>query len=255
MKGEKELLRTKRRRKKSRKIKLMILLFFLLFAAVSAFVIWQFFRVNEVKVEGNEHYSNEQIEKFVLDDEYSWNSLYVFLKYRFLETGPIPFVDTMEVSLESPGTIKIFVYEKEIIGYLYIASISQNAFFDKDGFVVETSQEKIEDVPRVEGLNCDQVVLYEQLPIEDKNILRSLLSASQELKKHDILPDQIRFEENGDIHLTYDSVEVLLGDRDNLTSKILRLSYILPQLEGMKGVLHVENWTENTTDIIFDRES
>ena len=106
----------------------------------------------------------------------------------------------------------------------------------------------------MDWLNCDQVVLYEKLPIEDKDILRSLLAASQSLKKNGIVPDEIQFGENGDLSLTYGDIKVLLGGGDKLTNKILRLSYILPQIEGKKGVLHVENWTENTTDIIFDQE-
>lgn len=254
MARDKELLREKRRKRKRRKIKLIIFLTFLLVLGLWALIIWQVYRVKDVKVEGNVHYSKEQIEKFVLDDEYSWNSLYVYLKYRFMEMEQIPFVDTMEISLENPKTLKIFVYEKEIIGYLYISSIDQNAYFDKDGFVVETSKEIIEGIPRVEGLNCGQVVLYEKLPIKDKNILRSLLSASQTLKKNGVVPEEILFEENGDLTLTYGDIKVLLGGGDKLASKILRLSYILPQIEGKKGVLHVENWTENTTDIIFDQE-
>ncbi|MDE6980851.1 MAG: FtsQ-type POTRA domain-containing protein, partial [Lachnospiraceae bacterium] len=235
MARDKELLREKRRKKKRRKIRLVIFLIFLLVAALSALIIWQVYRVGEVKVEGNEHYSKEQIEKFVLDDKYSWNSLYVYLKYRFMEMEQIPFVDTMEISLENPKTLKIFVYEKEIIGYLYIASIDQNVYFDKDGFVVETSKEIIEGIPRVEGLNCDQVVLYEKLPIDDKDILRSLLGASQSLKKNGVVPEEIRFEENGSITLSYGNITVLLGGGDKLTNKILRLSYILPPLEGKKG--------------------
>lgn len=256
MARDKELLRDKRRKKKKRKIRLFILLILFLILALSALIVWQVYRVKEVIVEGNEHYSKEQIEKFVLDDEYSWNSLYVYLKYRFMEMEQIPFVDTMEISLENPKTLKIFVYEKETIGYLYISSIDQNVFFDKDGFVVETSKDMIEGIPKVEGLNCDQVVLYEKLPIKDKDILRSLLSASQSLKKNGVVPEEIQFEENGNINLVYENgnIKVLLGGGDKLTNKILRLSYILPQLEGKKGVLHVENWTENTTDIIFDQE-
>lgn len=254
MARDKELLREKRRKKKKRKIRLIIALILLIILAALALIVWQVYRVKEVIVEGNEHYSKEQIEKFVLDDEYSWNSLYVYLKYRFMEMEQVPFVDTMEISLEDPKTLKIYVYEKETIGYLYISSIDQNAFFDKDGFVVETSKEMIEGIPRVEGLNCDKVVLYEKLPIKDKDILRSLLSASQSLKKNGVVPDEIWFEENGNLNLIYGDIKVLLGGGDKLTNKILRLSYILPQLEGKKGVLHVENWTENTTDIIFDQE-
>lgn len=253
VRDRKDLIREKRRKEKKRKRLLITFVSLVLLVAISVLVIWKVFTVETVNVEGNEHYSDEQIQKFVLSDEYSWNSLYVVLKYCFLETKEIPFVDTMEVSLTNPHTLKVHVYEKGILGYLYIASIDQNAYFDKDGFVVETSKEMIEGIPQVEGLNCDKVVLYEKLPLKDEGILKSLLAASQALKKNEVVPDKIQFAENGDITLTYGGVEVLLGSSDNLTKKILRLPYILPQLSGMTGTLHVENWTENTTDVIFNR--
>ncbi len=67
-----------------------------------------------------------------------------------------------------------------------------------------------------------------------------------------MVPDKIQFGGSGEISLNYGDIQVLLGQSDNLTQKILRLSYILPELSGKKGVLHIENWTENTTNIIFD---
>ena len=47
-------------------------------------------------------------------------------------------------------------------------------------------------------------------------------------------------------------ITILVGNADNLAQKIMRLQYILPQLDGKKGTLHLENWTSETTDIIFD---
>ncbi len=72
------------------------------------------------------------------------------------------------------------------------------------------------------------------------------------LQKSEIVPAQILFNEKGEISLDYGEIQVILGNSDNLTQKILRVSYVLPQLSGKKGVLHVENWSENTTNIIFD---
>lgn len=245
--------RNRRRKKKRLQRFLIVLLSLLVVAALAALIIWKVFTVENVEVEGNEHYSSEQIQKFVLNDEYSWNSLYVLIKYRFLQTDEIPFVDTMEVSLKNPHTVKVHVYEKGILGYIYISSIDQNAYFDKDGFVVETSKETISGIPQVDGLDCEKVVLYEKLPLKDNKILKSLLTATQALKKNNVVPDAIHFADNGTMTLTYGEITVLLGDSADLTKKILRLPYILPQLSGMSGTLHVENWTENTTDIIFDR--
>lgn len=253
--NRKDLLREKRRRQKRQRVVLIAFLSLFVIITAAVLIVWNVFTVEKVEVKGNEHYSNEQIEKFVLSDEYSWNSLYVLFKYKFFETEEIPFVDTMEISLKDPNTLEVQVYEKGILGYLYIATIDQNAYFDKDGFVVETSREVIEGIPRVEGLNCEKVVLYEKLPLKNEERLKTLLTATQALKKNEVVPGQIKFSKNGDLTLTYGGIEVLLGSSQNLTKKILRLPYILPELSGMTGILHVENWTENTTDIIFERSN
>lgn len=247
------MIKEQRKKKKRRRAGLIITLIILLLIAAAVYVVMNVFTVENVIVEGNELYSQEQIEKMVLDDEYSWNSLYVNLKYRFMETGEVPFVDTMEVSLLNPHTIKVTVYEKGILGSFYIETIGQNAYFDKDGFVVETSADMIDDVPKVTGITCSEVVLYEQLPLENDEILKKLLNLTQTLKKYDILPESIHYDANLKPTLLYDDILVIVGSEDYLTQKAIRLAAILPELSGLTGTLHLEAWTPDTSDIIFDR--
>ncbi|MGN0338409.1 MAG: cell division protein FtsQ/DivIB [Lachnospiraceae bacterium] len=243
-------------RQKKRKRNILILLALLvLLAGICVLLVTQVFTVKKVNVVGNELYTDEQIEEIVLCDEYSWSTLYVYLKYRFFYTQKLPFVDTMEVGLQpaKPHELTVEVYEKGILGYLYISSIDQNAYFDKDGFVVETSQEVIEDVPKIEGLTCDSVVLYEKLPLANDTALKNLLSLTQLLQKYEIPAKRIKYEEaSGSMTVYSGKITILVGNADNLAQKIMRLQYILPQLEGKKGTLHLENWTSETTDIIFD---
>lgn len=248
------MIKEDRRKRRKTKIKLYSMLAIFLILALAAFIVMNVFTVEQVVVEGNVLYSDSQIEDMILNDEYSWNSLYVDLKYRFTEVGEIPFVDEMEISLDDPHTIHIKVYEKGILGYLYIPIIGQNAYFDKDGFVVETSKERIPDVPKVTGVKCNEVILYEQLALEDSQILRELLNLTQTLKKYNLLPSEIRFDASKGAILTYEEVRVVVGSSDNLSQKIIRLSYILPQLKGLSGTLHLESWTEENTDIIFDKD-
>lgn len=247
------MIKEERRRKKRRRIGLYIFLILLLLIAIGVFVVINVFTVEKVIVEGNELYSEKQIENMVLNDEYSWNSLYVNLKYRFLDIGEVPFVDTMEVSLDDPHTVRINVYEKGMLGFLYIDSIGQNAYFDKDGFVVETSAEIIEGVPRVKGISCNEVILYEKLPLENDKVLGNLLNLTQTLKKYNQLPDEIQYNSSLESTLYYGTIQVNVGSEENLSQKIIRLSYILPQLDGLSGTLHLENWTEESTDIVFDK--
>jgi len=247
------MIKEERRRKKRRKIGLYILLILILLIAAGVFTVMNVFTVENVVVEGNELYSSTQIENMVLNDEYSWNSLYVDLKYRFVDIGEVPFVDTMEVSLDNPHTVHIKVYEKGMLGYLYINSIGQNAYFDKDGFVVETSTEVIDGVPKITGISCEEVVLYEKLQLENSDILRDLLNLTQTLKKYNLLPDEIQYDSNMEPVLYYGTIQVKIGSEDNLSQKVVRLSIILPQLDGLSGTLHLETWTPDTTDIIWDR--
>ena len=203
-------------------------------------------------MEGNELYDAKVIEKAVLNDKYSWNSLYVFLKYRFVDTKKVPFVDTMEITLKDPQTLHIKVYEKGIMGYLYISSIDENAYFDKDGLVVETSSKVIDGTPQIIGIDCDKVVLYEKLPIGNAK-LREILTLTQALKRNSLIPDSITYGVANEPLLAYGKIKVEMGSLELLTQKVERLAKIKPSLEGMDGTLHLENWTEETTNIVFDK--
>lgn len=221
--------------------------------AISILIILNVFTITKIEIEGNHLYDEIIIKDAVLNDEYSWNTLYVFLKYVVMDTQQIPFIDTMEVRMKDPNTLQIKVYEKGLLGYLYIPTINQNAYFDKDGFVTETSERLIPNVPLIDGLNCTEVVLYEKLPIENTQ-LRQILTLTQGLKRKDVQPERIIY---GGIHepvLRYGDVSVYLGSLEYLTQKIERLEKILPSLEELSGVLHLEEWTEDTNNIVFEKK-
>lgn len=247
------MIREKRKKQKRKKHFLLSFFMFLCVLAGLALFAFKGFRLKTVEVEGNELYSEETIKETLLSDKYSWNSLYVFMKYTFAKPKDIPFVDTVEVSLKGLHKIHIQVYEKGMMGYVYIPSIEENAYFDKDGFVVETSSRVIEDIPRIDGISCDKVVLYEKLPI-DASKRKTILTITQSLKRENLVPEVITFNENMNATLKYGTIVVELGSTDSLTKKIMHMSKILPQLENESGTLHLEDWTEETTNIVFERQ-
>ena len=247
------MIREKRRKQRLIKRLLIGILVFMILMVISVFVVIKVFVVKNVEVEGNELYDEQLITDTVLNDEYSWNSLYVLLKYTFVDIKEVPFIDTMEVRLADPQTLRIKVYEKGMMGYLYIPAIGENAYFDKDGFVVETSTRIIENVPKIEGIVCDEVVLYEKLPIDNQK-LREMLTLTQALKREGIEPDIIHFGLAHSPVVSYGNAEVWLGSIELLTQKVTRLKEILPSIDGMAGILHMENWTEESKNTIFEKE-
>lgn len=208
------------------------------------------FRIREVTVSGNEYYTKEQIADFVIEDGYKRNTLYLYLRYKYMEQPEIPFIDTFEVKINSFHSVSIRVYEKNIVGY--VRYLGKNVYFDKDGIVVESSDELMEGVPMIRGLSFDQLTMHQALNVKDPKIFDTILSITQLLTKYDLHPDEIRFGSEDELYLQLKDVKAALGKGDHLDEKIGRLKQLEADLADKSGTLHMENYTDETTHISLE---
>ena len=211
------------------------------------------YTVKTITVEGNIHYTNDEIVDMVIRNRLDHNSLYLSLKYRKKGIVGIPFIEKMSVNILAPDSIKIVVYEKAVAGY--IEYLGKYMYFDKDGIIVETSDKKTAGIPQITGLEFDYVILHESLPIENTEIFQSILDITQLLTKYEISAEKIYFDKNNQMTLYFENIRVRLGDISNIDDKITRLKAILPELEGQKGILRMENYEEGMKNITFNKDS
>ena len=208
------------------------------------------YTVTTVYVEGNVHYSNEEIMEMVMEGRYGHNSLFLSLKYKDKSIEDIPFIEKMDVSVLDPHTVKIEVYEKALAGY--VEYLDRYLYFDKDGIVVESSTEKTKGIPMVTGLSFDHVVLHQPLPVEDDTVFGEILSITQLVNKYDLSVDRIFFGADKTLTLYFENVKAAFGTGENLEAKVMELQYMLPELKGKSGTLRMENYTEETKTITFE---
>lgn len=208
------------------------------------------FHVTEVTVSGNDYYTNEEIADLVLGERYQRNTLYLYLRYRYQKHPEIPFVDDFEVKLDSFHSITIRVYEKNIVGY--VRYLGKNVYFDKDGIVVESSDEEMEGIPMITGLYFDDLAMYKSLNVEDPEIFNTILDITQLLKKYELNPDEIRFGNAEDLNLQIGEVRILLGTGGHLEEKISRIKQLEPDLLDKAGTLHMENYTDESAHISLE---
>lgn len=243
-----------RKKGKSKILKLLIVLSVLGIAMLVLYLVMQKHTVKNVYVEGNLHYTKEEIQDMVMTGPLGDNSLYLSLKYRLKEAENIPFVDVLDVNILTPDTIKITVYEKALAGY--IRYMDAYMYFDRDGYVVECSKVKTEGIPQITGLNFDQMILGEILPVENQDVFESIMELTKLLDKYDLSADKIFFHSAGDITIYFGDIKAALGsDRNQLENKMMRLPKLLAKLEGKKGTLRMENLTQDRTDVSFQVES
>lgn len=221
--------------------------------AAAVVIVKNKYTVKTVYVEGNLHYTQEEIQNFVMQGPLGDNSLYLSFVYRNKGIENIPFVDVMDVNILSPDTIKIVVYEKALAGY--IQYMDSYMYFDKDGCVVECSDVKTAGVPQIAGLTFEYMVLGERLPVEDPEVFDSIMELTKLLEKYELQSDKIFFHSSGDITIYFGDIKVALGsDASQLENKMMRLPQILSKLEGKKGTLRMENLTADKTDVSFQVE-
>jgi cell division protein FtsQ len=212
----------------------------------------QNYTITTVYVEGNIHYTNEEIMEMVMGGRYGHNSLFLSLKYRDKGIDNIPFIQTMDVSIEAKDTVRIMVYEKALAGY--VSYLGRYVYFDKDGIVVETSQEKTAGIPQVTGLSFDHVILHEPLPVEKPEVFDEILNISQQLSKYSLSADKIYFDSNYQVTLIFGDAKIAIGDSQDIDEKIMTLQYLLPSLVGKSGTLDMREYSEDTTTYSFEQD-
>lgn len=211
------------------------------------------FRTRTVEVEGNSIYSENTIATWVQKDKLSVNTLYLLVKYNFLDSELPVGVEQMDVSLKNPWTVHVKVEEKELAGYVDCSGTY--LYFDQNGIAVLKTKKQIEDAPYIEGLTFDEsdVEIGKTLPVEDDSIFGKIVDASRYLKKYSLAPDRISCVE-GDVRLYFGIVEVLLGDGD-YEEKLQQVEPILDKLAELypktAGTLHLENYDSASDAISF----
>ena len=243
------------RREKIRQFTRIVVLLVIAAALLSLVLFVQMhYEVTEVHVTGNSHYTEEEILSFVMPKGYEKNSLYLRLRYGNRPIRGIPFIERIDVSVEGPHEVTIEVYEKAIAGY--VSYLDRFMYFDKDGIIVESSLKEEDGIPNVAGLRFSQCVLNEPLPVADPKVFEQILAITQLLTKYEISTDCIYFGNSGTITLYFGEARVALGTMDNIDEKMIKLKAIVPELSGLKGVLHMETYTEDTNEtyVTFEKE-
>ena len=189
-------------------------------------------RIKSVTVSGNERYTDEQIESMIFDTKLSKNPVYCYYQYRFRPHKTIPFVEDYKIVFRSPVNVEIITYEKSVVGY--VSYMNSLMYFDKDGIIVESTNDKLPGIPMISGLRFGQIVLHKPLPVEDARIFDEILNLTQVLEMY--------------ATLTVGELQVELGSNVQMNGKISELKDILNTYSALDGTLYLDTYDETNSN-------
>lgn len=264
------------RKKRNRKGKIIGVLAGIL--VLAALVVFGLFRVREVTVTGNSIYTAADIQDAVMQDGLCKNTLYLMWKYKDdskVEEN-LPFLSSMEVTMLTPYQVEIRVYEKPEVGYFLNGT--NYVYFDRDGLIVEISKKLRENIPKITGVTITKPERYEKIPVRgqrksgaqdaetdteqadgregeenaaDREVFEAVVGIAQILNKSSLAPKEVKFDENQEIILYFERMRVKLGSYTDMEDKIAALRSVYDKVEGMEGVLHMEDFSEDSQTINF----
>lgn len=217
----------------------------------AAVFFFTFFQVKTVEVIGNDHYTEDELKEKILKGSMTSNAILAPLFYSKNAAEELPYIESFNARRSGRNRLIISVKEKSVVGC--IPYLDSYVYFDSNGYFVEGSKTRDTKVAFFDGIQPKKVVMEEKLPIKE-TVLNTAVALSTIFAKNDMVPDHIMFDDSYEISLLYGDITVQLGKDEYLEDKMTRAIAILPQLEGQKGILHMENISRNSKTVTFEAE-
>lgn len=212
------------------------------------------FRVTSITVEGNTLYSEETVISEVCNTILDKNTITAFIKNRLGFTTQLPYVREYEISYPGIHEIHIKLYEKKIIAG--IDYMNQYIYFDKDGMVLRSTKEKLPDIPLFETKTMTTFTLYDQVHMEDEELLKQILNLANLFQHYEVVWDKVAFDDENAAYMYAGDVRIILGKKENYDEEISALSSVLDTVrtEKFSGSIDMTNYRVKG-DIIFKKSN
>lgn len=204
--------------------------------------------VQKIQINGTEISKEEDIRAWLTEDPMTVNSLYTVFKYKTGSYELPVYLEDVKVSLKLPWEVQVDVTEKDIIACLFYKN--SYVYVDSDGLVMKTSPDYDGKVPYVGGIDIQKAEQFKVLTVKDKKVFTYIQDIIYEVRRNEISPDQIVWEDDS-MNLYFGDVCVELG-KMNYDVKIAELPPILETLNGKAGVLRMEHYSETGDSISFE---
>ncbi len=246
------------KKKKRHRIKRKFKVIFILAIVLAVLLIFIFaFKLDYIVVTGNDRYSDRQIKEMCINEDGFNNTLLFYLFNKKIDTSEVPLLDRIETEYIDNHTIRLKAYEKVTIGMIQTGELY--SCIDQDGIVIEVVDADAAmrlSLPVINSLTANGEQ-GERIEAEE-SVLNTLHALKSCYDKYGITPDSedILTDEAG-VHtfvLHFGNVNVQLGEDTLLEEKMRRVAAIIPQLEGRSGTLLMDDYSEETVNIIFKEE-
>jgi cell division protein FtsQ len=223
------------------------IMFFLVVVAV-IFVMSVFFRVSDIQVRGNSHYTDEEIIRAIDIEE--GDNLFFFDRFAALSRvfAKLPYIDEVSVERSLPNKVIITVSESQALAYIVLGE--EKWTIDHSCKVLgKANDDELVGLIPIDGISPGTLMIGEALETADKDeeIVAYIAEVLYQLEERGLYRQvgRVDFSDPRRVTFTYGGkYTVVLGDASNLEYKFGMLVSAMSQLlDGDVGIINVSDGT------------
>ncbi|MBQ7692845.1 MAG: FtsQ-type POTRA domain-containing protein [Oscillospiraceae bacterium] len=221
------------------------IMFFLVIVAV-IFVMSVFFRVSDIQVRGNTHYTDEEIIRAIDIEE--GDNLFFFDRFAALSRvfAKLPYIDEVTVERSLPNRVIITVTESQALAYIVLGE--ENWTIDHNCKVLgKANDDELRGLIPILGISPGTLMIGETLETADgdEQIVEFIAEVLEQLEGRGLYTrvGRVDFTDPEQVEFTLgDKYTVRIGDSSAIDYKFGMLISVLSQLlEGDVGIINVSD--------------
>jgi cell division protein FtsQ len=219
---------------------------FFLVVVTTIFVMSIFFRITNIQVEGNVHYTDEEIIRAIDIEE--GDNLFFFDRFSALSRvfAKLPYVEEVTVERSLPNKITITVTESQALAYIVLGdemwTVDHNC-----KILGKATEDELSGLIAVDGFNPGTLLIGEPLTTADGNTadVEYLAAVLDQLEGRGLYTSvkSIDFSDSSDVSFRYgDRYTIMLGGSAKTEYKFAMVVSVMQQLlSGDMGVIDVSD--------------
>lgn len=187
------------------------------------------FDITDVKVIGNDLVSEDTIKQAAADNS---KNIFAFSKRKTIKAlKKNNYIQNVTITKKLPRTLIINVTERKIRGYVeYTGSY---LFLSDNGLVIDVKSEISYPAPIITGLRFDSFTVGEKLHVDNPGAFDAMIELSALFNKYQLMNNILKVDisDPKNIRFFCGNVQVIYGESDGSTGRILTLMEILKKLD------------------------
>ncbi len=245
LRTNKKIKLTEAQIKKNKRIKFIIKVILLIIVIIGIIIFLMLspvFNIKNIIVEGNSKITSEQIISLskIQKDENMFKVSDKEVKSKIKEN---PYIKSVQIKRNIPDKISIIVQERNVDFMLEYGS--SYAYIDNQGYILEISVDKKENVPKISGYTTknEDILPGNRLNAEDLKKLNTVIKIIAVAKSNEIdtliTTINMQDENNYTLYMEGEQKYVYLGDKTSLDTKMLYVKVILEKEKEHAGEIFV----------------